>query len=125
VYPDYIELLMGYKLDGVRKHHHMPPPEVLLEGTKANKGYIDAIDALTINSIERERLEKAELTSKIKSQEDIKQDLAKIKNENKSLQNQIHLIIESMQKRNGMKTEYQKKFLVSDFKKMGMYFPPR
>lgn len=56
VYPDIVELLMGHKLPGVRKHYFKPDINKLLEGTKEVKGYVAAIDSLTIN--EENRLQK-------------------------------------------------------------------
>jgi len=53
VYPDFIELLMGHKLSGVRSHYMKPDINTLLEGTKEVKGYVAAIDALTINDENR------------------------------------------------------------------------
>ncbi|HSF51335.1 MAG TPA: site-specific integrase, partial [Nitrososphaeraceae archaeon] len=49
VYPDFIELMMGHKLPGVRSHYLIPDINTLLEGTKEVKGYLAAINDLTIN----------------------------------------------------------------------------
>ncbi len=49
VYPDFIELMLGHKLPGMRSHYMKPDVNTLLEGTKEVKGYITAINALTIN----------------------------------------------------------------------------
>ena len=56
MYPDFVELLMGHKLPGVRSHYFKPDPETLLEGTKECKGYVSIINDLTIN--EEHRLSK-------------------------------------------------------------------
>ena len=48
-YPDFVELLMGHKLPGVRSHYFKPDPIVLLEGTNDCKGYRHAINDLTID----------------------------------------------------------------------------
>ena len=53
VYPDYIELMLGHKLPGVRSHYMIPDINTLLEGTKETKGYKAALDALTINDENR------------------------------------------------------------------------
>ena len=53
VYPDYIELMLGHKLPGVRSHYMIPDINTLLEGTKETKGYIAALDVLTINDENR------------------------------------------------------------------------
>jgi len=53
VYPDIVEILMGHKLPGVRSHYFKPDINTLLEGTKEVKGYVAAIDSLTINDENR------------------------------------------------------------------------
>jgi integrase len=54
VYPDYIELMLGHKLPGMRSHYNKPDINILLEGTKEVKGYVAAInDHLTINDENR------------------------------------------------------------------------
>lgn len=53
VYPDFIELMLGHKLPGMRSHYMKPDINTLLEGTKEVKGYVAAIDALTINDENR------------------------------------------------------------------------
>ncbi|HEX6293927.1 MAG TPA: tyrosine-type recombinase/integrase, partial [Nitrososphaeraceae archaeon] len=53
VYPDFIELMLGHKLPGVRSHYMKPDINTLLEGTKECKGYVAAIDSLTINDENR------------------------------------------------------------------------
>ncbi|MDR4512611.1 MAG: site-specific integrase [Nitrososphaeraceae archaeon] len=49
VYPDFVELLMGHKLPGVKSHYFKPDMNTLLEGTAECKGYKAAINDLTIN----------------------------------------------------------------------------
>jgi integrase len=53
VYPDFIELMLGHKLPGMRSHYMKPDINTLLEGTKEVKGYVAAIDSLTINDENR------------------------------------------------------------------------
>lgn len=53
VYPDFIEMMLGHKLPGVRGRYMKPDIETLLEGTKEVKGYVAAIDSLTINDENR------------------------------------------------------------------------
>ena len=53
VYPDFIEMMLGHKLPGVRSHYMKPDINTLLEGTKEVKGYLAAIDSLTINDENR------------------------------------------------------------------------
>jgi hypothetical protein len=64
VYLDFVELLMGHKLPGVRKHYFKPDMNILLEGTKEVKGYITAIDSLTINDENRLSKQVQELKEK-------------------------------------------------------------
>jgi integrase len=64
VYPDYIELLLGHKLPGVRSHYMIPDINTLLEGTKETKGYVAAIDSLTINDENRLQKQVQELKDK-------------------------------------------------------------
>ena len=53
VYPDFIEIMLGHKLSGVRDHYMKPDINTLLKGIKEVKGYIAAIDLLTINDENR------------------------------------------------------------------------
>jgi hypothetical protein len=53
VYPDFIELMLGHKLPGVRSHYMKPDIKTLLEGTKECKGYLAAINDLTIDKSNR------------------------------------------------------------------------
>ena len=78
VYPDFIEIMLGHKLPGVRSHYMKPDTNTLLEGTKEVKGYLAAIDSLTINDENRlskqvqeleEKNENAEYVIKAKLQE--------------------------------------------------------
>ena len=78
VYPDFIEIMLGHKLPGVRSHYMKPDTKTLLEGTKEVKGYLAAIDSLTINDEKRlskqvqeleEKNENAEYVIKAKLQE--------------------------------------------------------
>jgi hypothetical protein len=66
VYPDIVELLMGHRLPGIRKHYFKLDIQTLLEGTAECKGYVAAIDALTIN--EENRLSKQ--VQELKQQDD-------------------------------------------------------
>ncbi len=65
-YSDIVEILMGHKLPGVRKHYFKPDINTLLEGTKECKGYVAAIDSLTIN--DENRLQKQ--VQQLKEQDD-------------------------------------------------------
>ena len=56
LYPDYIDLMLGHKLPGSRGSYMIPDIQTLLEGTKEAKGYVAAINELTIN--EENRLQK-------------------------------------------------------------------
>lgn len=68
MYPDFVELLMGHKLPGVRSHYFKPETNTLLEGTAECKGYIHAINDLTIN--EENRLTK--VVKELKEKDDYK-----------------------------------------------------
>ena len=64
VYPDFIEIMLGHKLPGVRSHYMKPDTKTLLEGTKEVKGYLVAIDSLTINDENRLSKQVQELKEK-------------------------------------------------------------
>jgi hypothetical protein len=64
VYPDFIELMLGHKLPGMRSHYMKPDVNTLLEGTKEVKGYVAAIDSLTINDENRLSKQVQELKEK-------------------------------------------------------------
>ena len=66
VYPDFIELMLGHKLPGVRSHYMKPDINTLLEGTKECRGYVAAINDLTID--ESNRLSKQ--VQELKEQDD-------------------------------------------------------
>jgi hypothetical protein len=96
VYPDFVELLMGHKLQGVRSHYFKPDTQTLLEGTKEVKGYVAAIDSLTIN--DENRLSKQ--VEKLKQQDDYNkyiidkkiQDLTSKLNEYEEIQKEGRII---------------------------------
>ena len=104
VYPDLIELMLGHKLPGVRSHYFKPDIETLLEGTREIKGYIAAIDSLTIN--EENRLQKQ--VQELKQQDDYQkyvidkkisekdQEIAKLQNDMKLLHFTTKRISESL-----------------------------
>ena len=64
VYPDFIEIMLGHKLPGVRSHYMKPDTNTLLEGTKEVKGYLAAIGSLTINDENRLSKQVQELKEK-------------------------------------------------------------
>ncbi|MGD1838641.1 MAG: hypothetical protein ACPKPY_11380 [Nitrososphaeraceae archaeon] len=61
MHPDWVDLLTGHKLPGVRGAYFKPTPEQLLEGTETVKGYKDIIDSVTINEENKLRKEIHEL----------------------------------------------------------------
>ncbi len=74
----------------------------MLEGTAEHKeGYLYVEPWLTINSVERERLDKARLEAKIKTQQDIEKRI-------ESLQNQVEYMAQFYDKYKGMRPEYKK-----------------
>jgi integrase len=66
IYPEFIELMLGHKLKGMRSHYMIPDIQTLLEGTTECKGYVTAIDSLTIN--DENRLQKQ--VKELKEQDD-------------------------------------------------------
>jgi hypothetical protein len=69
VYHEIVEKMSGHKLPGVRGHYLIFDPQTLLEGTKEDKGYLAAIDALTINDENRLQIKIQELKEKEELQE--------------------------------------------------------
>lgn len=64
VYPDFIEIMLGHKLPGVRSHYMKPDTNTLLEGTKEVKSNLAVIDSLTINDENRLSKQVQELKEK-------------------------------------------------------------
>jgi integrase len=94
VYPDFIELMLGHKLQGVRSHYFKPDINTLLEGTKECKGYVAAIDSLTIN--EENRLQKK--VQELKEKEDFQTYV--IEKQMKEKDEQIKAMMEQLEKVN-------------------------
>ena len=65
VYPDFVELLMGHRLPGIRHHYFKPELNDLFYGTAECRGYITAINDLTINDEHRLKIENQELKGKL------------------------------------------------------------
>jgi integrase len=65
VYPDFIELLMGHRLPGIRHHYFKPEINDIFFGTRECKGYVSAINELTINDENRLKIENEELKTKL------------------------------------------------------------
>ena len=96
VYPDFIELMLGHKLPGMRSHYMKPDINTLLEGTKEVKGYVSAIDSLTIN--EENRLQKQ--VQELKQQDDyqkytIEKKLKEKDQQINEMKDQIKILTES------------------------------
>ena len=64
VYHEIVEKMLGHKLPGVRSNYLILEPNTLLEGTNDMKGYVSAIDALTINDENRLQKQVQELNEK-------------------------------------------------------------
>ena len=105
VYPDFIEIMLGHKLPGVRSHYMKPDTKTLLEGTKEVKGYVASINDLTINDENRlskqvqeleEKNENAEYVIKGKLHEKDEQINLLMKKQEK-FEQLIHSLIESGQ----------------------------
>ena len=91
MYPDFVELLMGHKLPGVRSHYFKPDPEILLEGTKECKGYVSIINDLTINEEHRLSKKVQELQTKNQDKDNvIKGKLQEKDEEIKGMKEQIN-----------------------------------
>jgi integrase len=85
IYPDYIELMLGHKLPGVRGSYMIPDINTLLEGTKEAKGYVAAMyDYLTIN--DENRLQKK--VEELKQQDDYQKFVIDNKLKNMEMENQ-------------------------------------
>ena len=92
VYPDIVEILMGHKLPGVRSHYFKPDIQTLLEGTKECKGYVTAINDLTINDENRLSKQVQELKEKNEDAEYV------IKGKLQEKDEQINLLIKKQEK---------------------------
>lgn len=104
MYPDFVELLMGHKLPGVRSHYFKPETNTLLEGTAECKGYIHAINDLTIN--EENRLTK--VVKELKEKDDYKNYI--IDKKIKTLEDVITQIAEKFEKIDSIKKADRKFF---------------
>ena len=105
VYHEFVEIMLGHKLPGVRSHYMIPDIQTLLEGTKEVKGYVAAINDLTINDENRlskqvqelkEKNEDAEYVIKGKLQEKDEQINQLIAKQEK-FEQLIHSLIENGQ----------------------------
>ena len=99
VYPEFIELLCGHKLKGTRSHYMIPNIQTLLEGTKEVKGYIAAINDLTINEENRLKKENQEL----KEQKDydrylIDKELKETREENQQMRESMKIVLSKVEK---------------------------
>ena len=92
VYPDIVEILMGHKLPGVRSHYFKPDIQTLLEGTKECKGYVTAINDLTINDENRLSKQVQELKEKNEDAEYV------IKGKLQEKDEQINLLMKKQEK---------------------------
>ena len=99
VYPDYIELLLGHRLPGVRSHYMIPDINTLLEGTKETKGYVAAINSLTINDENRLKRENESLKEEDEYKEYlIQQKLKQKDSEIEKMQQQLQTLINESNK---------------------------
>ena len=117
VYPDFIELMLGHKLPGMRSHYMKPDINTLLEGTKECKGYMAAIDSLTINN--ENRLQKQ--VQELKQQDDYQKYIIdkKIKEKDEEIAKMEQAMRTVMDQINIMKNDFivqQKKKLEKDKK---------
>jgi hypothetical protein len=100
VYPDIVEILMGHKLPGVRSHYFKPginDINELLEGTAECKGFVSAIDSLTINDENRLQKQVQELKEQDNYQKYIiDKKIAEKDDQIKSLQDSINLLTDTV-----------------------------
>ena len=117
VYPDFIELMLGHKLPGVRSHYMKPDINTLLEGTKEVKGYIAAIDSLTINDENRLSKQVLELVEKNENNEYIIKAKLQEKDEQiESIKKNYEKEIQSI--REEMENKFQQIFSKIDVEKL-------
>lgn len=86
VYHEFVEIMLGHKLSGVRSHYMIPDTQTLLEGTKEVKGYVTAVDSLTINDENRLKLENQNLKQR---DDQIDKRFKAIEEENKILNQKL------------------------------------
>jgi len=115
------EKLMGHKVgQGLDYNYDMSEDNVLLQE------YLKVVDLLTVDESNRLQKENTELKKEVSVKDyQLQKQIIERDSQIQTLQNQFHFIIESMQKYNGAKMEYQKKWLVNHFEKMGMYMPAK
>lgn len=90
VYHEIVERLCGRKIPGSRNNYLLLNPDTLLEGTKDMKGYINAIDALTINEENKLRKENSELKEDLEQKyNSLQQRLAEKDQQINSLNKQV------------------------------------
>ena len=105
VYPDFIELMLGHKLPGMRSHYMKPDINTLLEGTKEVKGYVAAIDSLTINDENRLSKQVQELKEKNEDAEYV------IKGKLQEKEEQIKVLMTQVEKLNNETNRNRQKFI--------------
>ncbi len=106
--PDWADLLTGHKMPGVRNSYLVPTTKQLLECTPERKAdYLYVEPMLTINSVERERLEKIELANKIKSQEDVKSQVQSLQEQLRSIEEKFNLAEEHRKRAKTLNVEYE------------------
>jgi integrase len=124
-YPDFVELLMGHKLPGVRSHYFKPDPKVLLEGTNDCKGYRHAINDLTIDEShilskqvqelkEQDNYQKYIIDKKIKEKDE---EIAKMKQAMRTVLDTVDEMRNDFVAKQNEKVEKDKK-IDNDFRKI-------
>ncbi len=118
------EYFMGHKAGmGLDRHYFKTGKD---DDSKLLAEYVKVIEPLTINEENKVKLENTELKKEVSVKDyQLQNQIIERDSQIATLQTQVQYIIQSMQKFQGMKMDYQKKFLVKDFEKMGMYIPPK
>jgi integrase len=126
VYHEIVERLEGHKIPGSRNSYLLFNSQTLLEGTKDCKGYINAIDALTIN--EENRLQKQ--LQQVEEQKDYQKYIIDKKIAEKDTQiqvltsqlNDIAKQIQEINQRTKVDPEITKKIKNGEIDLMKLYF---
>ncbi|MGD1839033.1 MAG: tyrosine-type recombinase/integrase [Nitrososphaeraceae archaeon] len=122
MHPDWVDLLTGHKLPGVRGAYFKPTPEQLLEGTETVKGYKNIIDSVTINEENKLRNENLILKKKSKDQDYIiNGKLMEKERQIEGLQQSIEKILDTLGGLTNGKEKDVKRKLAKDLIDKGMY----
>ncbi len=125
VYHEIVEKMLGHQIPGSRRHYLIFDPQTLLEGTAECKGYVAALDALTINDENRLQKQVKELKEQDnynkyiidKKMKEKDEEIAKIKQAMRTITDQIDIMKNELIAKQTKKLGKVKK-IEDDFKKM-------